>query len=433
MKICIYGLWHLGSVTAACLAELGHDVVGLDDDPRVVAQLKRGKAPIHEPGLDKLLRRGMARGRLSFTTVSAKALRNAEAIWITFDTPVDEDDRSDVAHVTSRVHRIFPHLAPGALVIVSSQLPVGTVRRLEDACRVMRPDAGIAFCCIPENLRLGRAIDSFRKPGRIVVGLRTTGPRPALVRLLRGIDAPVEWVGVESAEMVKHALNAFLAVSVVFANEIAVLCERTGADAKEVERGLKTDQRIGPRAYLAPGAAFAGGTLARDVVTLSGMGRDTKQPVPLLDAILESNEAHKRWMGHKLVSEWNTLTGRTVAVLGLTYKPGTNTLRRSLAVDFCRWLREQDATVRMYDPAIPRPPRELRGIGTLCNNAIEACRRADAVVIATEWPEFLDLKAGDLIAVMRETLVIDPNRFLVQTLGGHPGIRYSAVGLAAGR
>src|SRR5439155_15053184 len=234
--------------------------------------------PVFEPGLQDLVRAGRETGRLSFSSAPT-AVAGAEIVWVTYDTPVDEDDRADVASVMERITALFPYVRQGALVVLSSQLPAGSTRRLEELYKNSRPDGTATFAYSPENLRLGKAIEAFTRPERVVVGVRAAADTSRIATLLKPFTEHIEWVSVESAEMTKHALNAFLATSVAFINEVAVLCERVGADAREVERGLKSDGRIGPRAYLQPGSAFAGGTLARDLAFLIERGRTDSLPV----------------------------------------------------------------------------------------------------------------------------------------------------------
>ncbi len=405
MKVCVFGLWHLGTVTAACLASIGHDVVGLDDQKETIERLSRGEPTIYEPGLPELVRAGIWAGRLRFTTDPAVALDGAGVVWVTFDTPVDDEDRADVEFVMSRVESVLKKVANGAVVIVSSQLPVGSVRRLEASRR------GVAFACSPENLRLGKAIDAFLEPDRIVVGTRSEQTRRVIEKLLGPIKAPIEWMSVESAEMTKHAINAFLATSIAFINEIATVCEATGADAKEVARGLKGDARIGPRAYLSPGGAFAGGTLARDLEFLRAHG-----DLPLISSVKASNDRHKSWTLTKLVTVLGTVRGKRIAIWGLTYKPGTDTLRRSAAVELCRSLLAEGAQVRAHDPAVRTLPADLDVM--VCSSPAAAVEGANALVIATEWPQYRDAE------IPQGMIVIDPTGFL----GARAGIRYYSVG-----
>jgi UDPglucose 6-dehydrogenase len=317
------------------------------------------------------------------------------------------------------------------VVLISSQVPVGTTARLERSFAAGASGRRVEFAYSPENLRLGRALDVFRKPERIVVGARTAEARARIEQLLAPIGAPIQWMRVESAEMTKHAVNAFLATSVVFINEIAAACEATGADAKEVERGLKSEGRIGPGAYLGPGAAFAGGTLARDIAFLLGMGSRLGFATPLLAGVKQSNDVHRTWARRRLRELLGDVAGKTIAILGLTYKANTDTLRRSESVALCRWLVEQGASVRAHDPAIHDKTAELPEALALAATIDDAVRDADAVVVATEWPAFRDIKGDQLATGARRPLVLDANRFLARNLADDPRVRYFAVGAPA--
>jgi UDPglucose 6-dehydrogenase len=427
MKVCVQGLWHLGSVTAACLASVGHDVIGLDANQKTIDGLNQGKAPLFEPGLDVLLQSGLTKENLRFTSKNTEAAADAEVLWVTFDTPVDDDDRADVDFVINQIKCVLPVLADGAVVLVSSQMPVGSIRQLEAFVNETLGSKQISFACSPENLRLGKALDVFLKPDRIVVGVRTNDARHKLEQLLLPITDRIEWMSVESAEMTKHAINAFLATSVTFANEIAAICELVGADAKEVERGLKTEMRIGPKAYLSPGGPFAGGTLARDIEFL-GVASQAKQLItPLLSSVRPSNDEHKNWVRRKLLEQFGNLKGVTVAVWGLTYKPGTDTLRRSLAVELCDWLLEQGATVHVHDPVVRQLPERWAGRIVSFDQALDAIAVADVLVVGTEWPEFRQDAEGLLSVASPNLMVIDANRHLQSALSSS-GLKYVAVG-----
>jgi UDPglucose 6-dehydrogenase len=427
MKVCVQGLWHLGAVTTACLASVGHDVTGLDADANAVESLAQGKSLLFEPGLDDLLQNGIANGKIKFTTSPSQAIEGAEVLWVAFDTPVDDEDRADVAFVEGQVQMALPFLRNGAVVLVSSQMPVGSIRKLEIFAQQKLPARNLCFAYSPENLRLGKSLDVFLKPDRIVVGIRNDHTRQVLAKLLSPITNKLEWMSVESAEMTKHAINAFLATSVTFANEIAAICELVGADAKEVERGLKTEVRIGPKAYVSPGGPFAGGTLARDIAFLEAESRVHKLFTPLLSAVRPSNDEHKKWVRRKLWQHFDTLSGITIAIWGLTYKPGTDTLRRSLAVELCEWLLKQGAKVCVYDPAVKQLPEHWSVGVTHCSQAHEAVVDADALVVGTEWPE-LRQSALELSAKAKPGLVIlDANRYLQAQLL-HSIFNYVAVG-----
>lgn len=428
MKVCVFGLWHLGTVTAACLAAAGHEVNGLDFDSGMVNALAEGRPPLFEPGLEELVQSGLASGRLQFTTDPGLATADADVIWVAYDTPVDDHDRADVEYIAQRVGDLYPHVPEGAVVLVSSQVPVGTTRRLEEDFARESRGRHVTFGYSPENLRLGRAIAAFTDPDRIVVGLRSEEHRDKVSELLGPFTRRIEWMSVESAEMTKHALNAFLATSVSFINEIAAICERVGADAAQVARGLKSEARIGPRAYLSPGSAFAGGTLARDIVFLSQLGAASGLPTHLLSSVKVSNDAHRAWAQRRLHDLLGGVSGKTVAVWGLAYKPGTDTLRRSSSMELCAWLADQGATVRAHDPAIKHIPEATRFPVVLTDSAVSAIRNASALVVTTPWPEYRDVAASDVVAGMTGPLVLDANRFLGDTLGSDLRIQYLSVG-----
>jgi UDPglucose 6-dehydrogenase len=431
MNVVVYGLWHLGCVTAACIADAGNRVVGLDLDRPLIDGLRRGQPPLDEPGLPELIATNLKAGRLRFTTDPADALRGAEVLWVTFDTPVNERDEADVAFVRNRLQQIADAIPPGTLVLISSQVPVGFARSLARDWQGRGLHCGVS----PENLRLGKAIEVFRKPERVIVGLSHDEDRAKVTQLLApfgpaGTGQPprIEWMSLESAEMTKHALNAFLAVSVTFINELARLCEATGADAKEVERGLKSEGRIGPKAYLAPGAAFAGGTLARDVTFLVNFGKRLHVPTPLFSGILASNDLHKNWTYERVQQLLGDAPDPIVAVLGLTYKPNTSTLRRSSSVELCRWLHQRGVRVRAHDPAVHELPKDLQAIIELTSSSIEALTGADLAVIATEWPAYKELKPDEIVTAMCRPRVIDQNWFTAAALASDPRVMYVATG-----
>lgn len=430
MKIAVLGLWHLGTVTAACLARLGHTVTGIECDAAVVERLQRGEPPVDEPGLGELLAEGIAAGRLFFSA-DPHAAAGAEVVWAAHDTPVDEEDRADVSGVMADLTRVAPHMDAGAVLLVSAQLPAGTAARVEAELARLPAGRPVSVAVSPENLRLGKAVECFLKPERIIVGVRRgdAAARGRLEKLFASLaPAPVIWMGVESAEMTKHALNAFLATSVAFANEIAVLCERLGADGLEVAQGLKSDIRIGPRAYLTPGASFAGGTLARDLVYLRGLASREGIDATLLPAVKESNDRHKFWAVRRLEELLGGVAGKRVAVWGLTYKPGTDTLRRSLALEICARLAEKGATVAAHDPkAAVLPPGTPEPV-QLAPDPLGAAGGADALVICTEWPEYRTIDLAEAAGAMRRPLLVDPNGFLDASRARDAGFEVVRVG-----
>ena len=423
MNVTVLGLWHLGSVTAACCAK-HFQVTGLDFDAANIANLNLGKAPLFELGLNELLASGIAAGKLSFTTDPKSACAKADVLWLSYDTPVNENDESDVAFVLDNLRRALAHLPKGALVLISAQLPVGTCARLE------KEFPQFHFACSPENLRLGKAIDSFEKAERVIVGIRDDSKKPLLQELFAPFTSQILFMRTESAEMVKHALNSFLALSITFINEIARLCEQVGADAKEVSTGLKSEPRIGPKAYLGPGGPFAGGTLARDVVTLTRLAAAKGETISVIPAIKQSNDLHRGWAFRRLQSRLGDLRGKTIAVLGLTYTTNTDTLRRSAAVELCQKLLAAGAAVVAFDPAIKSLPAEL-GKVSLASDVSSALRSADAAVVCTEWPQFRQADWAKIISLMHQPVVVDANRFLEKELKSIAGVEHLSVGRAA--
>jgi UDPglucose 6-dehydrogenase len=422
MNICVLGLWHLGSVTAACCAK-HFNVVGLDYDTANVQRLNSGQAPLLEPGLNELIAAGLAAGRLSFTTDSKAACAKADVLWLTYDTPVNENDESDVAFVLGNLRRALPALPAGALVLISAQLPVGTCAALEQEFPQFH------FACSPENLRLGKAIDAFEKAERAIVGIRNDTKKALLEEVFKPFAAQVIFMRTESAEIVKHALNSFLALSITFINEVARLCEHTGADAKEVSTGLKSEARIGPKAYLGPGGPFAGGTLARDVVTLSKLAAQHGEKISVIPAIKQSNDLHRGWVFRRLQSRLGNLQGRKIAVLGLTYTTNTDTLRRSAAVELCGQLLAAGAVVSAFDPAVKSLPDDLKPVA-LATDVSAAMDGVDAAAICTEWPQFRQADWAKIVPRMRQAVFMDANRFLEKELKNLAGVEHLSVGRA---
>jgi UDPglucose 6-dehydrogenase len=420
MKIVVLGLWHLGCVTAACAAKF-EPVTGLDFDPAAVAHLQNGKPPLFEPGLADLIGEGLRNGRLAFSDDPAAACQEADLLWVCYDIPVDDDDVADLAPVINGIERCVSHLRPGTLVLISSQVPAGTCRTLEARFPTHR------FAYSPENLRLGKALSSFTNADRIILGVRSETDAEELKPLLTHFTQDLIVVRTESAEMIKHAINSFLASSIAFMNEISRICERVGADAKEVERGLKSEPRIGPGAYLSPGGPFAGGTLARDVVALTRIGQEKREPLVLVPAIKLSNDQHKRWAVQRLEEEFGELIGRNVTILGLTYKPGTDTLRRSLAIELCRELLNAGTNVRAFDPIVAALPDDLAAV-TLSRNVEEVVLGADAAIVCTEWPQIREADWDEILAKTKNLIFIDANGFLAKMVRNREGVTYRQVG-----
>ena len=412
MKVSVFGLWHLGSVTAACLADAGHIVVGSDEDSEIIGRLNSGIAPLFEPGLDDLIKRGISSNNLSFSVVDEASFIDSDVVWVTYDTPVDDDDQADIELVIKKVIHILPFLSKDTIVLVSSQLPAGSVGRLEKYANNNYPLLQLKFACSPENLRLGQAIKVFSDPDRVIIGVRSDATKTLLLELFRPITDKIEWMSIESAEMTKHAINAFLATSITFTNELASICEQVGANAKEVERGLKTEVRIGPKAYVSPGGPFAGGTLARDIRFLCAIASDSDLITPIISSICVSNDEHKNWVRKKLIQHFGSLCNITVAVWGLTYKPGTSTLRRSTAVELCDWILSEGGVINVFDPVVEELPTNWGKGVSRYSSGKGALEGADVLVVATEWPELKEIASDTTLVELGNILVVDANGFL---------------------
>jgi UDPglucose 6-dehydrogenase len=411
MRVCVLGSWHLGSVTAACLAAAGNNVTVWDADPERMTTLALGRAPLVEPGLDALLAAGLANGTLTVEPDLPRAVEGAELVWITVDTPVDETDTVDLTELDQLVGSLAPLLVEGVGVAVSSQVPVGTCDRWLTQLSGPNPDAGrmIHIAYVPENLRLGAAVQRFNRPDMVVIGSNTQLIADQLEQLLSFTGARVLRTNVRTAELVKHAINAYLATSISFANELAAVADHVGADAATVAQAMRLDERIGTRARVAPGLGFAGGTLARDVTTLVRLGRDSGRPAVLAEAVLQVNSAHEHWPLERL-QESLQLSGATVCLLGLSYTVGTSTLRRSQAVTLARALSASGAHVQAHDPCADLSELAEPVDIELCNDPFTAAQAADAVVLMTPWPDYLNLDWERMSHAMKGSLVLDgPN------------------------
>jgi UDPglucose 6-dehydrogenase len=410
VEVAVVGLWHLGAVTAAALASRGHTVVATDEDADLVWALAAGRPAVDEPGLAQLVADGCRSGRLRLEPDLDRALAGCEALVIAVDTPVDHEDRADVEAVVAAATRAIDALRAPAALVVASQVPVGSVHRIADAAEARHPGRLRAVAHLPENLRLGRAVADALAPDHVVVGADDDAGREVGGRLVPD-GVPVAWVSIRSAELAKAARNAMLATTVALANELAVVAERVGADGAEVAAVLRLDPRIGPAAYVSPGAPFSGGTLARDAVGLVAVADRLGAGAQVLRAALAANADHADWPLRAAAEAGVDLDGAVVAVVGLTYKPGTETLRRSGPIELCRRLLARGAKVRAWHPALTpdgsRPaalPREVRW----CPDLAEALSDADLVVVATPIAGARVPNGDELVRLLRRPLVIDP-------------------------
>ncbi len=410
-RVCVAGIWHLGLVTSACLAGLGFAVCGYDADAAKVEQLNQGRPPLHEPGVEELLIAEIGAGRLRYTGNLSDAVRGAALIILAIDTPVDDEDRADLSGIIDTVTTLAEAAEPEATIAVSSQVPVGTCDRIGALMRARRPDWRGGIACLPENLRLGQAIERFRRPDMLVVGTDSAETLARLAPLLDCFEAPRVLVDLRTAEMAKHAINAYLATCISFANELANLSDLAGADGLKVAEALRLEGRVNPRAPLSPGLGFAGGTLARDLRVLQSLAAERGYEAPLVNGVLALNALQNRMVIDRLVRSFDSLEGRTVGMLGLTYKSGTSTLRRSPALEMIEVLTAAGARVRAYDP-LAEPLDGAVGGCQRCGSAYEAAAGADALVLVTPWPEFKELDWARLRAATAGPLVLDAQNFL---------------------
>jgi len=427
-EVCVVGIWHLGSVVSVCLADLGYEVVGVDKDPETVIALNNGIPPILEPGLEELLRAHLGSKRLSYDTDLSYALQNASYVLITFDASVDENDEIDLSPVFDTSTELSKYLKNGSLVIVNSQVPVGTCQQIKSIIKQSNPSLDFDVVYSPENLRLGQAIECFKNPRRIVIGADSDTALDRVEAFYNVITAPKLRMNLETAEMTKHALNALLATSISFANEIGNLCDETGADAIKIAEALHSDERIGGKLPLLPGLGFAGGTLARDLKVLKNLGENSKCETFLINSVLKVNEQQNNLVARKLQKIYGSVNNLMVGILGLTYKAGTSTLRRSAALEIIKDLIQDGAVVRAYDPKASleeiRQHREFE----FCSDPYMAIRGTDALVILTDWPEFRNLDFDSIKAIMKKPVIIDAKNILDDKKMAEIGFVYFGVG-----
>lgn len=428
MRIAVVGCWHQGVVGAACLADAGHEVAGADEDAARVATLNSGHAPLYEPGLDELVLKGLSSGRLHFTDRLEDAVTGCPFVLVMFDTPVDEDDRSDLSGIFRAVERVAPCLANNTVVLVTAQVPVGTCDQLAATIRAANPAVRFGLAYSPENLRLGQAIDRFRTPPLPVMGTDTPETFARLTELFAPLSTSWQRTDIRTAEMTKHALNAFLAVSVCFANELGNLCDEVGADGQRLAQLLRLEPRIGSKAMLYPGLGFSGGTLARDMQTLRTLGDTAGIDTQLLDGAWQSNIQQNQLVIRKLRTVYPDLNGIRVAVLGLTYKPDTSTLRRSAAIDIIADLVRHGAQVAAHDPKADRAEIARQSTFVFSESPYDAVKDAHALVIVTGWPEYKALDFGRVKGLMKGNLLLDTNNMLAADRLQAMGFTYLDIG-----
>jgi len=429
-NICVIGMWHLGCVTAACLAHLGFRIECFDFDRDVLDNLRRGKMPVHEPGLDELFDKGVSGGMIHFTSDIKGTIPRSDAVYITFDTPTDEQNNVNLRIIHKTIETISPLLAKDAIILISSQIPVGTSDRILERLRMAGKSNEL--CYIPENLQLGNALNRFMKPERIIFGLSSSEIRKCVEKIFSGIKTRYFFTDLRSAEMSKHVLNSYLATMISFSGEISDLCEKVGANAIDVMKALKSERRVGEQAPITPGLGFGGGTLARDVQILRKIGNEQGIGTVLLDAVIYDNDQRMRYVYEKLLSILGSLEKKKIAFLGLTYKAGTSTLRKSLSLQAIDQIRTKNVSIKAYDPMIKEPIEDYPNV-KICKTVDEAVKDADAVVITTDWDEFKKLDYIKVTRFMKTPVIIDTKNMLNRRLFKNTNIKYYGVGVSCGK
>ena len=433
MRVTMIGAGYVGLVSGTCFADFGHQVTCIDKDAARIAALKRGEIPIFEPGLTELVESNVRQGRLEFAA-EATRIGEAEAIFIAVGTPSRRGDgHADLSFVYQAVREIAPLISSAAVVITKSTVPVGTGDEIENILREKRPDADIQVVSNPEFLREGAAIQDFKHPDRIVVGSDDDRARKILAEIYRPLylnAPPIIYVSRRTAELIKYASNAFLATKITFINEIADLCEQVGADVQEVARGMGLDNRIGAK-FLHAGPGFGGSCFPKDTSALIKTAHDHGVPLRLVETVSAVNEQRKRAMARKVVQALGgSVRGKTIAVLGLTFKPNTDDTRDSPAIPLITALHDLGAIVRGYDPAGMEQAKPLLPDVHYCRSAYSAAEGADAVVIATEWEQFRALDLTRLKGVMMQPVIVDLRNIYRADEMRRAAFRYVPIGRA---
>ena len=433
MKIAMIGGGYVGLVSGACFADLGVDVCVVERDAAKLGLLLDGKMPIYEPGLDKLVGDNVAAGRLRFTDDLQSAVADVEAVFIAVGTPTRRGDgHADVSYVNAAAAQVARALTGYAVIVTKSTVPVGTGRRLLAIMREVRPDGEFDVASNPEFLREGSAIGDFMRPDRVVIGLESERAREVLRRLYRPlylIEAPILFTALETAELTKYAANSFLAMKVTFINEMADLCEKVGADVHDVARGIGLDGRIG-RKFLHPGPGYGGSCFPKDTLALVRIAQDWGAPSRLVEATVAVNDARKAGMAARVVAACGgSVRGKTIAVLGLTFKPETDDMRDAPSLPIVHRLIEEGASIRAFDPegmeqARPMLPEDV----VFCRDAADAMRGAHALVLITEWNEFRAISPAWLSGVLADRTVVDLRNVFDPVAMQQAGLRYFAIG-----
>jgi UDPglucose 6-dehydrogenase len=435
MKVAVIGTGYVGLVSGTCFSEFGHHVVCVDKDPNRIESLKRGEIPIYEPGLDALVSRNVAAGRLSFTMDLKPALQDVDAVFIAVGTPSRRGDgEADLTYVYAAAKEIATALEGPTVVVTKSTVPVGTGREVRRIVGETRPDLQIDVASNPEFLREGAAIEDFMRPDRVVCGVESEKARTVMQGLYRPLslnEVPIMFTSLETAELVKYAANTFLATKITFINEMADLCERVGVDVQDVARGIGLDRRIGGK-FLHAGPGYGGSCFPKDTLALVAIAQRVSSPLGVVETVVASNDRRKLRMAEKVMAACGgSVAGKTIGILGLTFKPNTDDMRESPSLAIIPVLQRAGASVRAYDPeGMKEAKKMLEGVEWR-NEAYAVAEGADALVIVTEWNQFRALDLARLKKSMRDHVIVDLRNIYKPQEMQSAGFRYYSVGRPA--
>jgi UDPglucose 6-dehydrogenase len=432
MKIAMIGAGYVGLVSGACFSEFGHHVTCIDQDELKIERLRRNEIPIYEPGLDALVARNAAAGRLKFDKDLSAAVADAELVFIAVGTPSRRGDgHADLSYVREAAKQIAAAMDGYTAVVTKSTVPVGTGREVADIIRAANPQADFDVISNPEFLREGSAIDDFMRPNRVVIGVESERGREKMRELYRPlflIETPILFTGLETAELIKYAANGFLAMKISFINQVADLCEKVGADVHDVARGIGLDGRIGQK-FLHPGPGYGGSCFPKDTRALVEIARQADAPISLIEATADFNEARKLQMAERVVAALGgSAAGKVVALLGLTFKPNTDDMREAPSLAIAPALIKSGASVRAHDPEGMAEAKKLMPDLAYCADPYEAMTGADAVVFLTEWNSYRALDLKRMKAILKQPVVVDLRNIYRPSEMRTAGFRYSSIG-----
>jgi UDPglucose 6-dehydrogenase len=432
MRVTMIGTGYVGLVSGACFADFGHTVTCVDKDAGKIARLQKGEIPIFEPGLDELVKDNVEQGRLFFTTDSTQAIRDADAVFIAVGTPSRRGDGyADLSYVYAAAEEIAGLMDGYTVVVTKSTVPVGTGDEVEAIIKKTRPDAEFDVVSNPEFLREGAAINDFKRPDRVVVGTHDERAREVMRQLYRPLflnETPIVFTERRTSELIKYAANGFLAMKITFINEIADLCEAVGANVQEVAKGIGLDNRIG-RKFLNAGPGYGGSCFPKDTLALMKTARDSNAPIELIEATVRVNSARKQKMAQKIIEAvGGSVNGKTIAVLGLTFKPNTDDMRDAPALDIVPTLQAEGAKVRAFDPEGMNEAKHMLKDVAFATGPYDCVQNADAVVIITEWDQFRALDLDRIKDALKTPTVIDLRNIYRPDEMAAKGFKYVSVG-----